>query len=122
MTDICQELTLGASGPLRTISCDLQIINVHPPSILRGFSFDQLPHLDSTRAHHSEQSSVRLLNFMAKEFKNAKDCGPEENGETNRRMKPFSRGDGRTRKICVLRYVLYPNRPRVGPDPAGQAY
>src|SRR5215470_1179653 len=59
---------------------------------------------------------------MAEEFENSQDFGPEENGRTKRRMQTFSRGDVCTRKIRILRYILYPNRSRVRPDSAGQAY
>src|SRR5215467_3058481 len=122
MTDICQELTLGPSGLLRTISGDLKVVRVHTQSIFRVFSLDELPDLASDRPHHFEQSRVRLLNFVAEELKNAQHFRPEENGKAKRRMQIFSRRDSCTRKIPVLRYILYPDRSRAGPDPTRQAY
>jgi hypothetical protein len=82
-------------------------------------ALDKLANLAANGTHHFEQAIVGLLNFMAKEFKYPQDFGPEENGEAKGRMQTFSRRDGGTRKVRIFRYVCYPNRPRIGPDPAG---
>jgi hypothetical protein len=85
-------------------------------------ALDKLSNLAAYGTHHFEQASVGLLNFMAEEFKYPQDFGPQENGEAKGRMQAFSSRGGGTRKICIFGYVCYPNRPRTGPDPAGQTY
>src|SRR6201987_1622454 len=122
MTDVGEELALGASCFLCTLPGVFQIAGIDPQSIFSTGTLDELPDLAADSAHHFQQFRVRLLDGLTKKFKHTQDLAPEEDGKSKGCMQTFLGRDRGPGKVWVMRHVFDPGGPGLRPDSAWEAH
>src|SRR2546421_4942864 len=83
---------------------------------------DELPDLAADGDHHLEQVSVGRPYLVAEELHDAQDFAAEQDGEGERGVQYFARGDGRAREISIMDDIGNVCGLTAGPDSPRQAY